>query len=50
MVGNDIYQANIWLYLPHVSIDITQSWIIDAAWEPTFVDEFKCYISRSKVM
>ena len=42
--------VNIWLYRPHTSMDFNQSWVIDATWEPSFVDEVKGYISRSKVI
>ena len=41
--------VNIWLYLPHALMDFNQSWVIDAKWEPSFVDEVKGHISRSKV-
>ena len=43
-------QVNIWLYLPHALMDFNQSWVIDATREPSFVDEVKCHISRSKVI
>ena len=45
--------VNIWLYLPHhqwhALVDFNQSWVIYATWEPSFVDEVKGHISRSKV-
>ena len=31
-------------------MDFNQSWVIDATWEPSFVDEVKGHISRSKVI
>ena len=31
-------------------MDFNQSWVIDATWEPSFVDKVKGYISRSKVI
>ena len=40
--------VNIWLYLPHGLMDFNQSWVIDATWEPSFVDVVKGHISRSK--
>ena len=43
-------RVNIWLYLPHVLMDFNQSWVIDATWKPSFVDEVKGHISRSKVI
>ena len=43
-------RVNIWLYLPHALMDFNQSWVIDATWEPSFVDEVKGHISRSKVI
>ena len=42
-------RVNIWLYLPHALMDFNQSWVIDATWEPSFV-EVKGHISRSKVI
>ena len=45
-----VKRANIWLYLPHALMDFNQSWVIDATWEPSFVDEVKGHISRSKVI
>ena len=41
-------QVKIWL--PHALMDFNQSWVIDATWEPSFVDKVKGHISRSKVM
>ena len=43
-------RVNFWLYLPHALMDFNQSWVIDATWEPSFVDEVKSHISRSKVI
>ena len=37
-------------YLPHALMDFNQSWVINATWEPSFVDEVKGHISRSKVI
>ena len=31
-------------------MDFNQSWVIDATWEPSFVDDVKGHISRSKVI
>ena len=31
-------------------MDFNQSWVIDATWEPSFVDEVKGHITRSKVI
>ena len=45
-----VKRVNIWLYLPHALMDFYQSWAIDAIWEPSFVDEVKGHISRSKVI
>ena len=45
-----VKMVNIWLYLPHALMDFNQSWVIDATWEPSFVDEVKGNISRSKVI
>ena len=46
-------RVNIWLYilyLPHALMDFNQSWVIGAAWEPSFVAEVKGHMSRSKVI
>ena len=43
-------QVNIWLYLQHALMDFNQSWVIDATWEPSFVDEVKGHILRLKVI
>ena len=43
-------QVNIWLYLPRALMDFNQSWVIDATWEPSFVDEVRGHISWSKVI
>ena len=43
-------RVNIWLYLPHALMDFNQSWVIDATWKPSFVDEVRGHISRSKVI
>ena len=45
-----VKRVNIWLYLPHALMDFNQSWVIDATSEPSFVDEVKGHISRSKVI
>ena len=45
-----VKRANIWVYLPHALMNFNQSWVIDATWEPSFVDEVKVHISRSKVI
>ena len=49
-VTNHGFALNIWLYLPHALMDFNQSWVIDATWEPSFVDVVKGHISRSKVI
>ena len=33
-----VKRVNIWLYLPHALKHFNQSWVIDATWEPSFVD------------
>ena len=43
-------QVNIWLCLPHALINFNQSWVIDVTWGPSFVDEVRGHISRSKVI
>ena len=45
-----VKRVNIWLYLPHALLDFNQSWAIDATWEPSFVEEVKGHIPRSKVI
>ena len=45
-----VKRVNIWLYLPHALMGFNQSWVIDATWEPSFVDEVKSRISRLKVI
>ena len=42
-------QINIWLYLLHALMDVNQSLVIDATWEPSYVNEVKSRILRSKV-
>ena len=39
-----VKRVNIWLYFPHALMDFNQSWVIDATWEPSFVDEVKGHI------
>ena len=40
-------RVNIWLYLPHALMDFNQSWLVDATWEPSFVDEVKGHLRSS---
>ena len=37
-------RVNISLYLPHALMDFNQCWVIDATWEPSFVDVVKGHI------
>ena len=37
----------IWLYLPRALMDFNQKWVIDATWEPLFVDEVKGHIKAT---
>ena len=50
MLLSVVKRVNIWLYRPHALMDFNESWVIDATWEPSFVDEVKGHISRSKVI
>ena len=43
-------RVNIWPYLPHALMDLNQTWVMDATWEPSFVDEVKGHIPRLKVI
>ena len=40
-------QVNIWLYLPHALMDSNKSWVIDATWKLSYVDEVRGHLSRS---
>ena len=38
------------LYLWHAVMDQVQTWVLGVTWEPSYVNEVKGHIPRSKVM
>ena len=42
--------TQVFIYIPHNFMDFNQTWVITPTWEPSFVDEVRALIPRSKAI